>query len=123
MVKPARVYGYLRLTGIEPADRDAKVALAALLATDHGPAATTFVDSPSVRGVKRPEWGKCLTSLRKGDSLAVLSFGHLGHDLSEIVAAVEKLFDRSIGLTVFTRGIRAETGSGRALTAVVAALA
>ena len=80
----------------------------------------------SGRHDRRPGLDACLKALREGDTLCVWKLDRLGRDLRHLVALVDALQGRGIGLRVLTgHGAAVDTtrADGRLIFAVFAALA
>jgi len=74
----------------------------------------------------RPQWRRCMheASMRRFDVLAVWALDRVGRKLLEVVANVEKLQERGVGLVSLRDGaIDTTQASGRMILAVMAACA
>ena len=85
-----------------------------------------YEDRMSGRHDKRPGLDACLKALRDGDTLCVWRLDRLGRNLRHLVALVDALQERGVGLRVLTgQGSAVDTtrADGRLIFAVFAALA
>jgi DNA invertase Pin-like site-specific DNA recombinase len=82
-----------------------------------------FTDQ-GVSGVRavRPGLTEALAYLRPGDRLAVTSLDRLGRRTTDLLALVEDLDARGIGLNVLSLGMDTSTPGGRLILTVLAAL-
>ena len=96
------------------------------LATAGVAAARVYTDLASGRREDRPGLEACLKAVRPGDTLAVWKLDRLGRTLRHLVATVDDLHSRGVGLRVLA-GAGAEidttTANGRLMFGFFAALA
>lgn len=85
-----------------------------------------YEDHASGAKADRPELETCLKSLREGDTLVVWKLDRLGRSLRHLVAIVEDLTDRGVGIKVITgqgAAIDTTTASGKLVFGIFGALA
>lgn len=71
----------------------------------------------------RPEWERCLASLRRGDVLVVCELSRLGRHTGQLTELTDALDDRGVGLKIMNLDIDTTTPSGRLIFTIVAAVA
>lgn len=71
----------------------------------------------------RPEFDRCLDTLREGDTLAVWRLDRAARSLKNLLALVESLSERGVHLRSLTESIDTGNASGRLILAVFGALA
>lgn len=77
-----------------------------------------------VSGIRhRPELEKCLSYLRKGDTLVVFKFDRLGRSLKNLLDIFEDLRQRGISLISIQDGIDGSSATGKLMMSLMAALA
>ena len=86
------IVGYARAS---LTDRSAKFQIAAPQAAK---CKRIFADRAGERSRNRPEQGKCLGALRRGDTLVLWRLDRLGRSLQDLFAVVERLRDTGIRL-------------------------
>lgn len=74
------------------------------------------------RGATRPEWDRCLDSLRGGDTLVVTELSRLGRHTGELTTLLDDLDERSVGLAIMNLGIDTRTPAGRLVFQIVGAV-
>lgn len=84
---------------------------------------TIYEESASGKSAARLELDNCLKALRPGDSLVVWRLDRLGRSLSDLVAIITGLDERSIGFESLTEKIDSNSATGRLIFHVFAALA
>ena len=116
--------GYARVSkadGSQVLDLQRDALLAAGVAPGH-----VYEDRASGRRDHRPGLDACLKALQPGNTLVVWKLDRLGRDLKHLVATVDALRERDVGLRVIT-GAGAEvdttTANGRLVFGIFAALA
>ena len=79
----------------------------------------------SISGISkiRPELGKCLDTLRTGDTLVVWRLDRLGRSLKDLVSIITDLELRNVGFRSVTEAIDTTTPSGKLVFHIFAALA
>ncbi len=85
-----------------------------LIFTDHG---------ASGAKASRPEWDRCLSQLRKGDTLVITKLDRAGRSVRNLLDVVELLSSKRVGLEVIDQHVDTETAFGRMLFTVLAAVA
>lgn len=110
--------GYAR---VSTADQNADLQHDALNAAGVG---RIFTDQ-GVSGsqASRPEFDRCLDTLRKGDTLVVWRLDRAARSLKNLLALVESLNERGVALRSLTESIDTGSASGRLILAVFGALA
>lgn len=71
----------------------------------------------------RPEFDRCLDTLREGDTLVVWRLDRAARSLKNLLALVEALSERGVALRSLTESIDTGSASGRLVLAVFGALA
>jgi len=69
--------------------------------------------SGALRKEKRPEFDRCMNSLREGDTLVVWKLDRLGRSLKELISIAHHLRERNIGLMSLTETIDTSTPNGQ----------
>lgn len=110
-------YGYAR---VSTDDQKADLQIAALKKAGCG---HVFTETASGSSAKRPEWKRCLESLRAGDTLVVWKLDRLGRSLSHLVAVLSELRQRKVAFLSLTEAIDTESAGGRLMGHVLGALA
>ena len=85
-----------------------------------------YLDKASGKKDIRPGLEACVKALRPGDTLVIWKLDRLGRNLRHLVATVQDLVDRGIGLKVLTgqgANIDTSTASGKLIFGIFAALA
>jgi DNA invertase Pin-like site-specific DNA recombinase len=83
-----------------------------------------YEDKASGAKDDRPGLGACLKALRKGDTLIVWKLDRLGRDLKHLIAVVEDLNKRGVGLKVLQGApVDTTTSNGKLMFQIFAALA
>ncbi|SHF71569.1 DNA binding domain-containing protein, excisionase family [Kaistia soli DSM 19436] len=82
-----------------------------------------FVETASGAQRDRPQLGKALEFLRKGDVLVVWKLDRLGRSLRQLIDTVEALGERGIEFRSITENIDTSTPGGRLIFHVFGALA
>lgn len=86
--------------------------------------ARTFEDHGiSGAAMSRPGLDAALAFLRPGDSLTVISLDRLGRDTAGVLALVEELEARGVGLRILGLGLDTATPTGRLVLSILAAVA
>lgn len=75
------------------------------------------------RGSVRPEWARCLESLRASDTLMVTELSRLGRSSADLAVLSDELLDRDISLRILNLGIDTKTPAGRLIFTIVGAVA
>lgn len=122
--KPSRVtprlVGYAR---ISTAEQDVTLQLEALRQQGCRPE-WIFVDTASGSRTQRPGLEACLASVRPGDVLVVWRLDRLGRSMTHLVALIEDLRERGVGLRSLGDGvIDTTTASGELVFMIFSALA
>ena len=81
--------------------------------TDHG---------VSGRKTSRPEFDRMLDVARAGDTIVCVELSRLGRNTGAVVALVEDLDERRIGLKILNIGLDSSTPTGRLLVSILAAV-
>lgn len=71
----------------------------------------------------RPEWERCVASLRKGDRLVVCELSRLGRHTGSLAELADDLKERGIGLKILNLGIDTTTPAGKLIFTIIAAVA
>lgn len=114
------VVGYGRESANPPVGlvRDQRTAL-----VRHG-CTRVHLDAPvGLRGQTQPELSTCLASLAPGDTLVVVRLDRLARSLPRLVAVVNDLRSRGVGLRSLDEGLDTASAEGNAIGEVFAALA
>jgi DNA invertase Pin-like site-specific DNA recombinase len=117
-----QLIGYAR---ISTGDQDAQLQIDALHAAN---CVKVFVDTVSggTKGNERPEMGKALAYLRRGDVLTVWKLDRAGRSLIDLVTTVDDLHRNGIGFKVLTgtlSNVDTTTADGELFFAIIAAMA
>jgi DNA invertase Pin-like site-specific DNA recombinase len=84
----------------------------------------TFSEKASgKKDANRPDWDRCLGSLRAGDRLAVTELSRLGRHTGELAQLADQLKEREVGLRILNLGIDTTTPAGKLIFTIVAAVA
>jgi DNA invertase Pin-like site-specific DNA recombinase len=75
------------------------------------------------RGSARPEWERCVDSLRAGDTLLVTELSRLGRNTGDLGQLLDTLDDRDVSLSILNLGIDTRTPAGRLIFTIVGAVA
>src|SRR5258705_10521104 len=112
------VIGYAR---VSTTDQNPQLQLDALhevgakrVFTDHGVSGSTTC---------RPELDACLDHLRDGDVLTVWKLDRLGRNTQHVLAVVDLLTSRGIGLRSLTEGLHTDGPMGKAILPIMALFA
>lgn len=71
----------------------------------------------------RPEWDKCISKLRSGDTLVVCELSRLGRHTGKLRELTDELEDKGIGLKILNLGIDTTTPAGKLIFTIVAGVA
>lgn len=116
---PNRAFGYARVsTGGQDAARqvtELREAGCDEVFTDTASGTRSAVDRPGLADL--------LSRLRKGDRLMVVELSRLGRRTKDVLALVEDLDAKGVGLVIQNLGVDTATPSGRMVLSVVAAIA
>lgn len=116
--------GYMRISkadGSQTTDLQFDALVAAGVEPEH-----IYEDSASGAKDDRPDLAACLKALRPGDTLVVWKLDRLGRSLPHLVAVMDDLNKRKIGLKVLTghgANIDTTTAAGKMIFGIFAALA
>jgi DNA invertase Pin-like site-specific DNA recombinase len=110
-------YGYAR---VSTHDQNPELQLAALKKAG---CKRIYTDKATGAHTKRPELVKCLTALKKGDTLVVWKLDRLGRSLSDLIALLDDLKGRGVAFKSLTESIDTATPTGRAMWQMVGILA
>lgn len=116
--------GYMRISKAD-GSQTTDLQLDALIAAGVDPE-NIYEDSASGAKDDRPDLGACLKALRAGDTLVVWKLDRLGRSLPHLVAIMDDLNKRKIGLKVLTghgANIDTTTAAGKMIFGIFAALA
>jgi DNA invertase Pin-like site-specific DNA recombinase len=75
------------------------------------------------RGAHRPEWDRCLTHLRAGDTLVVTELSRLGRNVGDLGRLLDHLEEKSVALEILNLGIDTRTAAGRLIFVIIGAVA
>ena len=115
--------GYARVSTTETTSRKAQhVENQEIRLREHG-CELVFADKATGKAASRPEWDKCLASLRKDDVLVVTKLDRVGRSLVNLVDVVRLLGERGVELKVLDQDIDTSTPGGKLLFHIMAALA
>lgn len=110
--------GYAR---VSTTDQDPQLQLDALrdagaarVFTDHGVSGSTS---------SRAQLDACLDHLREGDVLTVWKLDRLGRNTQHVLAVVEELTARGVGIRSLTEGLHTDGPMGKAMLTIMAAFA
>ena len=70
----------------------------------------------------RPEWDRCLSHLRQGDTLVAVRLDRIGRSLSHLIQVTDTLRQRGVDLRILDQQIDTGTASGRLVFHVLGAL-
>lgn len=116
--------GYMRISKAD-GSQTTDLQLDALIAAGVDPE-NIYEDSASGAKDDRPDLAACLKALRAGDTLVVWKLDRLGRSLPHLVAIMDDLNKRKIGLKVLTghgANIDTTTAAGKMIFGIFAALA
>ncbi len=116
--------GYMRISKAD-GSQTTDLQLDALIAAGVDPE-NIYEDSASGAKDDRPDLAACLKALRPGDTLVVWKLDRLGRSLPHLVAIMDDLNKRKIGLKVLTghgANIDTTTAAGKMIFGIFAALA
>ena len=116
--------GYMRISKAD-GSQTTDFQLDALIAAGVDPE-NIYEDSASGAKDDRPDLASCLKALRPGDTLVVWKLDRLGRSLPHLVAIMEDLNKRKVGLKVLTghgANIDTTTAAGKMIFGIFAALA
>jgi DNA invertase Pin-like site-specific DNA recombinase len=82
-----------------------------------------FTDKATGAHIKRPELGKCLKTLKAGDTLIVWKLDRLGRSLHDLIGLLDDLKKRNVAFRSLTESIDTATPTGRAMWQMVGILA
>lgn len=82
-----------------------------------------FVETASGTRADRPELAKMIEFARPGDTVCVLRLDRLARDIRHLLALVDQLTTKEIGLRSLTEAVDSSTPSGRLAVHTLAALA
>jgi len=82
-----------------------------------------FTDKATGAHIKRPELGKCLKTLKAGDTLIVWKLDRLGRSLHDLIGLLDDLKTRGVAFRSVTESIDTTTPTGRAMWQMVGILA
>lgn len=112
--------GYARVSTVDQhpeAQRDRLIEAGcdpALIFTDHG---------ASGAKASRPEWDRCRSQLRKGDTLVAVRLDRIGRSVRNLIEVAADLESRGVNLVILDQSIDTATPTGRMLFHVLAAIA
>jgi DNA invertase Pin-like site-specific DNA recombinase len=109
--------GYARVSTV---DQDAELQHRALV--DAG-CARIWTDHASGAQRDRPQWSALTEQLRPGDTVVVWKLDRCARSLSHLVAMIENLNDRGVGIRSLTEPIDTTSSSGRLLLHIIGAMA
>lgn len=75
------------------------------------------------RGAARPEWDRCVDSLRQDDTLVVVELSRLGRNTGALGRLLDDLDGRGVSLQILNLGIDTRTPAGRLVYSIVGAVA
>ena len=116
--------GYVRVSkadGSQSTDLQRDALIAVGVEAEH-----IYEDAASGKRDDRPGLAACLKALREGDTLVVWKLDRLGRDLRHLIATVDDLNRRGVGLRVLAgqgASIDTSTAGGRLVFGIFAALA
>jgi DNA invertase Pin-like site-specific DNA recombinase len=73
--------------------------------------------------VSRPEFDKCIASLKKGDTLVVWKFDRVGRTAYHMTQLIKELLDRGIYFVSLTQAFDTSTSSGKLISTIMAGVA
>lgn len=71
----------------------------------------------------RPEWDRCISQLRTGDSLVVCELSRLGRHTGKLRELTDDLEERGVGLRILNLGIDTTTPAGKLIFTIIAGVA
>lgn len=74
---------------------------------------TLFTEAASGRNGDRPEWQRCLTELRDGDTLVCWKVDRFGRSAAHVLTVMNELRERGVTITSLTENFDLETKEGR----------
>ena len=108
--------GYAR---VSTTDQKAELQIDALTAAGCG---RVFTDKASGSLANRPQLDRMLDHLRSGDVVVVWRLDRLGRSLKNLIALVEELKEKGVGLRSLSESIDTTTANGRLFFSVMGAL-
>src|ERR1019366_6753847 len=82
-----------------------------------------FQDKLTGATTNRPQLGRCLKTLRAGDTLIVWKLDRLGRSLRDLITMLDDMRDRGICFQSLTESIDTETPTGRAMWQLIGVFA
>jgi DNA invertase Pin-like site-specific DNA recombinase len=83
-----------------------------------------FIDEGvSGKHASRPEWDKCMTYLRTGDTLCITKLDRAGRSVKHLLEMSAELSERGVALRILDQGIDTSTAVGRMFYTILGALA
>lgn len=87
------------------------------------PKANIFAEKYTGKTTDRPEFKKCLSALKKGDTLAVTKLDRFARSTSDALDTMDDLQKRGIKLNVLTMGVIDDSPTGKLIFTVFSAFA
>ena len=113
------VFGYARVsTGDQVHDRQLDALRDAGVPEEH-----VVTDTTSGAVASRPGLDGLMQRLRSGDTVVIAALDRLGRDTRQLLAWVDELSERGVGLRILNLGVDSQTPAGRLVLTVIAALA
>ena len=109
-------FGYARVSTLE---QDLELQLQAL--RPH--CDRIFQDQASGKDLARPEFQRLRDQLREGDTIVVWKLDRLGRSLQDLLALVQELQERKVGLRSLTEGFDTTTAGGKLFFSIAGAFA